>query len=82
LPRSDVYERVAIMPSKMALVDFNKCRPAECEDGICQAALACERKLLTQDASYEIPMPDPFLCKGCADCVRACPLDAIRISRT
>lgn len=68
------------MPSKMAMIDFNKCRPELCEDGICKAALACERKLLTQEAPYEIPMTDPFLCRGCADCVRACPEKAILIS--
>ena len=70
------------MPSKMALVDFNKCKPEECEEGICVAALACEKKLLTQEAPYEIPMTNPFLCRGCADCVRACPEKAIQISKT
>ncbi len=69
------------MPSKMAIIDFNKCRPGECDGGVCKAALACERKLLTQEAAYEIPMTDPFLCRGCADCVKACPLNAIWISK-
>ncbi|MFC2070235.1 4Fe-4S binding protein [Chloroflexota bacterium] len=70
------------MPAKMAIIDFNKCLPEECEGGVCKATLACERKLLTQEAAYEIPMTNPFLCRGCADCVRACPLDAIQISKT
>ncbi len=69
------------MPSKMALVDYNRCRPKECDKGICVAALACSHKLLKQDSPYEIPMPDPFLCQGCGDCVCACPLKAIKIVR-
>jgi translation initiation factor RLI1 len=70
------------VPSKMAIIDFNKCKPEECEGGICEAALACEKKLLIQEAPYEIPMTNPFLCRGCADCVRACPEKAILISTT
>ncbi len=69
------------MPGKMAMIDFNKCRPQECEDGVCKAAEACERKLLVQETAYEIPMTNPFLCRGCADCVRACPVNAIQISK-
>jgi translation initiation factor RLI1 len=68
------------MPSKMALVDYNKCRPSECDSGRCTAALACTRRLLRQEAPYEPPMPDPSLCRGCGDCVRACTRKAIVIS--
>jgi len=69
------------MPGKMALIDFKKCHPENCSSGICAAVLACSHKLLKQEANYEIPMPDPFLCRGCGDCVRACPLKAIEIVR-
>lgn len=69
------------MPSKMALVDYNRCRPGECAQGLCMAAQACERKLLVQESPYEAPMPDPALCRGCGDCLRACPLNAIQMSR-
>ena len=68
------------MPGKMAMIDFNKCCPHECEGG-CKAAEACERKLLVQETVYEIPMTNPLLCRGCADCVRACPVNAIQISK-
>ena len=67
------------MASKMALLNFNQCHPEKCDSGICAAALACTHKLLKQEAPYEIPMPNPSLCQGCGDCVRACPLKAIRI---
>lgn len=69
------------MPGKTALVNFNKCRPDRCEDGVCQASLACRYKLLKQEKSYDIPMTDPFICRGCGDCVLACPCKAIEIAR-
>jgi len=70
------------MPSKMALVDYSKCHPEKHDCGICAAALACSNGLLRQEAPYEIPMTDPFLCRGCGDCVRACPFKAIIMART
>jgi translation initiation factor RLI1 len=69
------------LPGKMALIDYKKCHPEKCDNGICSAALACSHKLLKQEALNEIPMTDPFLCQGCGDCVRACPLKAIEITR-
>ena len=67
------------MPPKMALVDFNQCHPDECPDGVCAAVTACPRQLLRQDTPFKTPMPNPSLCKGCGDCARACPLDAISV---
>lgn len=67
------------MAKKLALVDYNRCRPAECNNGVCPAAQACERKLLKQEVPGEIPMTDPALCRGCADCARACPQQAIQV---
>ncbi len=67
------------MRSKVAFVAYDKCRPEECSGGVCAAAAACTRKLLKQEASYDMPMPHPSLCKGCGDCVRACPAGAVRI---
>jgi translation initiation factor RLI1 len=69
------------MPTKIALIDFKKCFPQKCRDGICTAALACTNKLLKQEAPYEIPMPDPSLCRGCGDCAQACPFKAIKVDR-
>ena len=67
------------MPSKMAVVDYRKCQPEECSGGVCLASQACTRKLMRQEAPYDAPMTNPSACAGCADCVRACPLKAIRI---
>ena len=70
------------MPGKTALVDFHRCLPELCQGGICPAALACPKKMLRQEEPYQAPMPDPFLCKGCGDCVRACPQKAITIVKS
>jgi NAD-dependent dihydropyrimidine dehydrogenase PreA subunit len=67
------------MPSKMALVDFNKCHPESCDKGICAAAKACPRKLMKQEKPNQPPMTDPSACQACADCVRACLKKAIKI---
>jgi len=68
-----------LMPSKIALVDYQKCHPEKCDSGVCAAVLVCSHKLLKQEAPYEIPMMNPSVCQGCGDCVRSCPLKAINI---
>ncbi|MFH1031549.1 MAG: 4Fe-4S binding protein [Chloroflexota bacterium] len=69
------------MPNKIALVNYGKCQPKECNAGKCAAAAACTRKLLKQEVLFEPPIPHPSLCKACGDCVRACPFNAIEITR-
>ncbi len=69
------------MPGNVALIDHHRCDPRMCADGLCVAALACPRKLLRQEAPYEVPMTDHSPCRGCADCRRVCPTDAIRLVR-
>ncbi len=70
------------MPSKVALLDYAKCRPAQCGDGLCPASQACRYKLISQEQPYETPMMGLFTCRGCGDCMAACPLQAIEIART
>jgi len=67
------------MPTKMALVSFNKCRPEECNEGNCLAVPVCPHKLIKQEAPGEVPMFYTSGCNGCGDCVRACPRKAIKI---
>ena len=70
------------MPKKTVLIDYNKCRPEQCDkNGICPAVLVCPHNLLKQEAPYEPPMPDPAICKGCLLCAQACPLKAVKINQ-
>jgi translation initiation factor RLI1 len=68
------------MPGKIALVNFQKCHPASCANGICAAVRVCRYKLLKQEKAYDVPITDPFICRGCGDCVRACLQKAIVIA--
>jgi len=70
-----------VMPGKMALVNYHICRPDRCDDGVCRAVSKCPLKLITQEAPYEIPMTDPFACRGCGSCVQACSEKAICIAK-
>lgn len=63
----------------VAVLDYSKCHPENCDKGICLAALACPNKVLKQEAPYEMPEPNPTMCVGCGECALACSLKAIRM---
>jgi translation initiation factor RLI1 len=67
------------MPSKTALVLYDKCRPDLCPGGVCRAALACRKRVLVQEKPYEMPVPSSSACASCSDCARACPQKAVKI---
>jgi translation initiation factor RLI1 len=67
------------MLRKMALLDFNKCRPGACPGGVCAAAEVCPSRLLKQEAPYSMPETEPSACRACGECVRACPQKALQI---
>ena len=67
------------MPKKTVVVDYKACEPDECPDGICQATLVCEKKILTQEAPYELPDVKASICLSCATCVQACPQNAVKV---
>ena len=64
---------------RLLVLDYKKCRPEECNNGICQAVQACPLDILFQEQPYEKPMMYTPICKGCLDCVRACPHDALEL---
>jgi translation initiation factor RLI1 len=65
------------MPGKIVVVNYNKCDPKECKDGICRAISACPKKIIKQEEPYEAPMINISLCSGCYKCIKACPRKAI-----
>jgi Fe-S-cluster-containing hydrogenase component 2 len=68
------------MPKKTPGVDYARCDPGQCDKGICKAALECEHGSLVQESPYETPEINPAKwCHSCAKCVKACPLEAIRM---
>ena len=68
------------MPKKTVMLDYNLCDPEKCVDGICPALSVCEFGSLTQERPYETPEINPAKwCHGCAKCVKACPLKAIKL---
>jgi translation initiation factor RLI1 len=68
------------MPKKAVLVDYTKCKPEKCNEGICVAVPECEHKLLVQERRWEVPEVNPSKwCHGCAKCASICPLKAIQM---
>ena len=67
------------MAEKVALVDYSRCDPEKCENGVCVAALNCPHRLLSQEDPYEAPMTGLSPCRGCGDCALSCPLEAIEV---
>jgi translation initiation factor RLI1 len=67
------------MPKQAAFINYQRCEPERCENGICQAALACPRKLLKQEEPFEMPDSYSNMCIGCGICIRACPKEAIQL---
>ena len=66
------------MAKAMAVVDYDRCDPRRCGQEPCPAAKACPTRILRQEGPGEVPMAlGP--CRGCATCVTACPLRAIKM---
>ncbi|RME26885.1 MAG: hypothetical protein D6806_05510 [Deltaproteobacteria bacterium] len=67
------------MAKPVATVDYSICDPSKCsDDGRCPAVKECPQKTLKQEARGEPPVQFG-MCKGCATCVTACPLKAIKM---
>jgi len=58
-------------------VDYGKCHPERCDNGICVAVFYCPDKLWKQEKPYDLPYPIPGFCQDCGICVDSCPMEAI-----
>jgi len=69
------------VPQTKVALDYQRCDPSSCEEGVCAAALVCKKKVLKQEKPGEMPDLYPAMCLGCTDCISECPNEAIRIMR-
>lgn len=65
------------MAHKIAVINYSKCDPTECRDGVCEAIIACKKKVLKQEEPYDAPFINASLCSGCYECIPHCHRNAI-----
>ncbi|MHC4598678.1 MAG: 4Fe-4S binding protein [Planctomycetota bacterium] len=69
--------------TKWVILQFDRCDPRACDprEGRCRAVKACLKMLLVQEEPFEPPFhASRELCRGCEECVIACPRGAIQKS--
>ncbi len=69
---------------KNVVIDLKLCDPKKCnpKSGICLAINACKHNIIEQEEPFDSPIVFfESMCIGCSDCINACPLKAIKISR-
>jgi ferredoxin len=68
-----------LQPRLKVSVDYVKCHPQSCKDGVCAAIPECPAKLWKQERPYDVPYPIPGFCQECGTCVDSCPEKAIKM---
>ena len=67
------------MPKPKAMIDYSRCRPEECNGGVCVAVAECSLRVLKQDTPREAPYALQDFCVGCSKRRIACPFEAIKM---
>jgi len=65
---------------RLLLIDYKKCQPEQCNNGVCAAVKACSLNILAQEEPYDKPVMFSPVCKGCMDCIKACPNNALELA--
>ncbi len=74
------YKGIYKIPKPIVIVKYVTCKPELCdpEHGICPALKACTYTILEQEEAFDTPVIfHSDMCRGCGDCVAACPMKAI-----
>lgn len=69
------------MPKPKVVLDYSKCDPTYCDQGICAASRVCKKKVLRQESPGEMPDFFPNMCLGCSDCLSECPRGALQMMK-
>ena len=64
-------------PKIKIAIDYKRCDPKRCDQGICAVLLECPSKLVKQIEPYGCPYPVAGFCQECGNCSEACLLKAI-----
>lgn len=64
-----------------ATIDYQRCRPSDCENGLCRILRECPVKAIWQEEPYEVPVADWSRCRGCSKCLTLCPHNAVGLIR-
>ncbi len=68
---------MVILEKQKVAVDYKKCHPESCKDGVCQAVQECPRKLWKQEEPYDLPFVISGFCEDCERCIEVCPHNAV-----
>ncbi len=66
-------------PKVKIAIDYERCDPKRCDQGICAAVLACPVKLIKQLEPRDCPYPITGFCQECGKCLEACLMKAINM---
>ena len=59
-----------------AMLNPEKCAPDLCAGGLCAVQKECPTKAIFQMEPSDMPVVDPFRCRGCSKCLVGCPARA------
>ena len=62
----------------LAVIDYKKCDPKNCDSGKCIAVDVCPVHALEQESSFDMPYVKGG-CYACNKCINVCPLKAIQV---